>query len=331
MRKKETFGHPGAIPLLDGATLGTDLDFSPLKELGELRIHDLTPPGEVLSRCAGASTVITNKVRFDRPLLEALPDLRLLALTATGYNNVDLKAAEERGVAVCNVAGYSTESVAQHTFAMAFYLMEQLRRQDDFVRSGEYSRRGVFTWVEVPWRELAACRWGIIGLGAIGKKVASLARSFGAEVVYYSTSGANRSEEHHRTSLEELLKTSDIVSIHAPLNEKTQGLLSREELALMKDSSFLLNLGRGGIVDEEALVEALDRGRPRGAGLDVMEKEPLPADSPLLTWAAAQKAPRLLLTPHSAWGSRDARQRLLHETALNIQSFRQGESRNRII
>jgi len=323
-----------SLVFLDALTVGSDINLTPLEQLGEMKVYDKCPPEAVTDYCRGISTVVTNKVHFHREVLEQLPDLKLIALTATGYNNVDLAAARERGIAVTNVAGYSTESVVQHTFALLFNLMEQLGRQHHYVASGAYSSQSLFTWLSVPWRELATLTWGIIGLGAIGRRVAEIARVFGAQVVYYSTGGTHNDPDYKRLSLPELLTQSDIISIHAPLNEKTTSLIGEREMKAMKKSAYLLNLGRGGIVDESALAKVLSEGHLGGAALDVMSREPLSPESPLLPLLkdpAAGEPQRLLITPHTAWGSIDARQRVIFETAENIKAFRRGEKRNRIL
>ncbi len=303
------------IVVLDAKTLG-DVHFDLLKKYGEVKIYPTTSYEERISRIEDADIIITNKVIIDKEAMDAAPKLKLICIAATGMNNVDLDYAAQKGIAVKNVAGYSTESVVQHTFAMAFYLIEHLRYYDKFVKSGRWSESGLFTCIDRPFFEIFNKRWGIIGLGAIGKRVAQVAASFGCDVVYYSTSGANDDPEFKRVSLEVLLSTSQIVSIHAPLNEKTKDLIGYKELELLQDGSILLNLGRGGIVNEEDLAKILEF-KDIYVGLDVTQKEPLPKDSPLLKF----QNDKLLITPHIAWTSIEARERLFDGVIENIEEF----------
>lgn len=305
------------IVFLDRASVG-DASLKALEELGELVCYDLTAPDERTERIADAEIIITNKVRIDRPEMEAAPHLKMICIAATGMNNVDLQAAEERGIAVKNVAGYSTESVVQSTFAHLLNLASKLPYFDERVKSGAYSRSGLFTDMGRSFRELYGKRMGIIGLGTIGRRVATVAEAFGMEVVYFATSGKPHDDHLRAVSLDELLTTSDVVSIHAPLNERTAGLISQEELRRMKYTALLLNTGRGGIINETDLAEALNEGWIAGAGLDVYQTEPLPADSPLLTVKDPEK---LSLTPHTAWASAEARARLIAGIARNIESL----------
>ena len=306
------------IVFLDRASQG-DASLAPIEALGELECYELTTAEECTERIADAEIVITNKVRIDRREMEAAPLLKLICIAATGMNNVDLEEARRRGIAVKNVAGYSTESVVQTTFAHLLNLVGRLPYFDARVKGGDYSRSRLFTDMGRSFWELNGKRMGIIGLGAIGRRVAEVAEAFGMEVVYYATSGRPHDDHFRAVSIEELLSTSDVVSIHAPLNERTAGLVAEKELQMMKPSAILLNAGRGGIVDEEALAEALDNGIIAGAGLDVYSQEPLPESSPLLTLRAPE---RLSLTPHTAWASAEARARLVAGIAENIQSFK---------
>ncbi len=304
------------IVILDAKTLG-DSDLGALKRFGEVVIYPTTSPDQTLKRIQDTDIVVTNKVVIDKELMQKAKNLKLICVAATGMNNIDLQAAKELGIEVKNVAGYSTTSVVQHTFAMAFYLIEQLRYYDDFVKSGKWNESGLFTCIDRPFFEIAGKRWGVIGLGTIGKEVARVARSFGAEVVYYSTSGLNSSCDYERVGLEELLRSSHIISIHAPLNDRTRNLIGQKELGMMKERGVLLNLGRGGIVDEEALAKAIDE-KGIYAGLDVTEREPLPKDSPLLH---IKNKNRLLITPHIAWTSEEARAKLVEGIVKNIEEF----------
>lgn len=321
----------GGIPLrlcfLDAKTLGPDIDLAPLRCLGELRAYQTTAPGQITERLRDAEVAIVNKTVLTAEILDALPALRMVALCSTGVNVVDLDYCRARGIAVANVAGYSTVMVAQHTFAMLFYLMEGLGVYDRYVKSGGYAGSDIFTHFGPPIRELWGKRWGVIGLGAIGGAVARIAEAFGAKAWYFSASGKNRSRAYPRAGLEELLAGSDVVSIHTALTPATKGLIGKRELAFMKPSAYLLNLGRGGIVDEAALAAALDGGRLAGAGLDVLETEPVRADNPLLR---VREPDRLLITPHIAWASVEARNRLAAEVAANIAAFQAGERRGRV-
>ncbi len=315
------------IAILDAKTLGDDIDLSVFEQFGDVFIYPTTKPEETIDRVKDVDIVITNKVIIDRNVIDSAKKLRLICVAATGTNNVDIQYAREKGIAVTNVAGYSTESVVQTTFGMLFYLLQHLRYYDDYVKSSNYSKSDIFTHLGRPFWEIHGKRWGIIGLGTIGRRVGEVAESFGCEVVYTSTSGVKRKEKFKEVSLEELLKTSDIVSIHAPLNEKTKNLITIDRLKLMKPSAILLNLGRGGIVNEKDLAVALDSGIIAGAGLDVLEREPIEPENPLLKIKNKEK---LFITPHIAWTSIEARKRLIKEIVENIKSFLAGKRRNRV-
>jgi lactate dehydrogenase-like 2-hydroxyacid dehydrogenase len=306
------------ITLLDGDTLGNVPNLDRIREYGELTVYGATAPDQTLGRLRDSDIAISNKVMINRATMEAAPNLKLICVAATGTNNVDQEAAKERGIAVKNVVNYSSNSVAQVTFSLLLYLLNQIRYYDDYVKSGEYAKIDIFTHLGREFWEISGKRFGIIGLGNIGKQVARIAEAFGAEVVYYSTSGHHNDPHYARLELEAFLATCDIISIHAPLNEHTANLLNYERLRQMKKSALLLNTGRGGIVQEGDLVRALDEGLLAGAGLDVMATEPLPADSPLL---AVRHPERLVLTPHIAWSSIEARTLLVERVAQNIQSF----------
>ncbi len=315
------------LAILDAKTLGSDIDLSGFSQFGEVEIYETTKPEETLERVKDKDIVVTNKVVIDKNIMDNSPNLKLICVAATGVNNIDVEYAKKKGIQVRNVAGYSTESVVQHTFAMLFYLLESLRYYDDYVKSGEYAKSDIFTHLGKPFWEIRGKTWGIIGLGTIGRRVADVASAFGANVIYYSTSGVERKEKYPRVSLDELLKTSDIVSIHAPLNEKTQGLIGYEQIKLMKPTAYLLNLGRGGIVVEEDLAKALDENLIAGAALDVLGKEPITEDNPLLKIKNKEK---LFITPHIAWTSVEARKTLVNEIIENIKAFLEGKDRNRV-
>jgi glycerate dehydrogenase len=305
------------IVLLDAKTLGDDLDIQPLNEFGELIVYQTTLPDETLERIHDADIVISNKVVIDAAMMDAAPKLKLICIAATGTNNVDLEHAASREIAVKNVAGYSTKSVVQHTFAMTLYLLEKLAYYDKSVKSGAWSRSGIFTDVSHPFYEISGRKWGIIGFGTIGQEVAHVATAFGADVCYYSTSGQNLRHAYPQLPLEILLKDCDIISIHAPLNDRTLELINANNLHLIKEDAILLNLGRGGIVNETDLACELDRRRFY-AGLDVLSREPIDPENPLMH---IKHPERLLITPHIAWTSLEAREKLFEGIMKNIQTF----------
>ncbi len=306
------------IVFLDAATIGSVDSMSQLEALGDFTAYDYTPAEKTLERIAGAEIVITNKVLFTRSVLEKATDLKLLCLSATGTNNVDLEAAAELGIEVKNVAGYSTQSVVQMTFAMALELITHTSQYNDYVHSGAYAASPLFTCVEPHFRQISDMKYGIIGLGTIGRGVAKVASAFGAEVRYYSTSGANSSSDYTRLELDELLAECDVISIHAPLNNKTLNLLDEAALKKMKRNAVLINTGRGGIVNEVALAKALNEGWIAAAGVDVFTTEPLPLDNPLMS---VKDRSRLVMAPHAAWASVEARERLMELVAQNIREF----------
>ena len=292
-------------------------DLSSIKKFGDYIGYETTSPEQVLERCADAEIVISNKVVLDAAIIAALPKLRLICVAATGMNNIDLNAAAEHGVEVRNAVGYSTYSVAETTLCSALSLLREVTYYDNYFKSGEYSKSERIFNFDRPTAQLRGKRWGIIGMGNIGREVARLAEAFGCEVAYYSTSGVERDEVYNKLSLSELLNSSDIISIHCPLNERTHNLIGAEELAMMKNSAILINVARGGIVDEAALAEALNNGNLRGAALDVFTSEPL-RESPLYNL----KDPyRLLASPHNAWSSVEAIDRLIACIAGNIQNY----------
>lgn len=296
------------IVFLDRKTIGEDLDLSGFNRFGEVVMYDFSMPEEVPERVKDADVIVLNKTRIDENTVGEAPKLKLVCVTATGTNNLDKDFLVRRGIEWRNVAGYSTETVAQHTFALLFYLFEHLGYYDEYVKSGKYAGDKLFTHFEQNFHELAGKTWGIIGLGAIGHRVAEIASVFGCKVQYYSTSGRNHDDKVKEVSFDELLATSDIVSIHAPLNEDTQGLINLEALKKMKSDAILLNLGRGPIIVEEDLCEALDAGEIAGAGLDVLSVEPMRKDSPFLKLGHPE---RVMITPHIAWASIEARRRLM--------------------
>ena len=314
------------IVILDGKTLG-DIKLEKLSEIGEVKYYDTTDISEVKERISEANIVLTNKVVLNRENLSDANNLEFIAEVATGFNNIDVEYAKEKGIGVANVAGYSTNAVVQHTFAVALALLDEVTYYDSYVKNGEYSKSGLFTCLDKPYYEIEGKTWGIIGLGNIGRKVAKIAEAFGAKVVYYSTTGNNSNDEFSRVSFDELLSRSDIISIHAPLSNNTLGLLDYEALCKMKNSAILVNMGRGPIVVEEDLARAIDENKIRGAALEVFEVEPININSPLLTMKNKDK---IILSPHIAWASVEARERLFNEVVENIIAFYNGEIRNRV-
>ena len=302
------------IVILDALTYG-DTALEGFNPLGDVIVYQTTTPEETAERVRDAEVIVTNKVVINDAVMESSPNLKLICVAATGTNNIDHDAAARRGITVKNVAGYSTDAVVQHTFSMLFYLMGHSRYYDEYVKSGSWQREAVFAHIGPSFSELRGKTWGIIGLGEIGRGVANVAKAFGANVCYYSTSGKNENTEYEKTTLSRLIENSDIISIHAPLNPSTENLISHSELLQMKDGAVLLNLGRGGIVDEDALSVIIDV-KPIFVGLDVLAKEPMKTPHPLL---AIKHPERLYITPHIAWTSREARERLIAATIENIR------------
>jgi len=306
------------IVILDAKTLGRVSNLSKLTQFGEVTSYDITRPDETANRIGDAEIIITNKVVIDRLVMEKCANLKLICISATGMNNVDLQAAERYGITVKNAMGYSSNSVAQHTIASILQLYNQIGYYDTYVKSGEYTKSDIFTHYGPPTRELFNKTFGIIGLGNIGITVAQIATSFGAKACYYSTSGKNKNSAYTQLDLKDLLKASDIVSIHAPLNNETENLMSKEQFALMKRDAILVNVGRGGIVDEKALADAINNSQIGGACLDVFEQEPISENNLLLK---VKYPERLVLTPHNAWASIESRTKLVDIVCENISDF----------
>lgn len=303
------------IIFLDAATMG-DTSFEPIARLGELVCYESSTPEQALERVQDCEVLIVNKVKVTPQLIDAAKNLKLICESATGVNNIDIDYAAAKGIPVRNAVGYSTTTVVQATFMHILTLVSKAPYFDDCVKSGKYSASGMFTDVSVNWWELSGKTIGIIGMGNIGSRVAKVAEAFGMNVCYFSTSGTSHNKEYPSVTLEELLKNSDIVSIHAPLNERTSGLIGEKELKLMKSSAYLINMGRGGIAVEEDLAKAVDEGVIAGAGLDVYVTEPLPADNCFLRMSHPE---RMSLAPHVGWASQQARERLMAQVAANIK------------
>lgn len=306
------------IVFLDRDSIGNDIDLSVYEELGEVVYYGHTPDSEIAGRCKDADVIVLNKQNINEETLTADTNVKLVCVTATGINNLDTDFLDRAGIAWRNVAGYSTEDVAQHTFALLFYLMEHLAYYDEYVKSEKYVNDVSFTHFSNTFHELCGKTWGIIGMGNIGKRVAEIAKAFGCRVIYYSTSGKNTVAGYERVSFDELLAISDIVSVHAPLNENTLNLMDRTAFSKMKKSAIFINVGRGQIVVEEDLANALERGEIAAAGLDVLRKEPMAAANPLVRIKDSNK---LFITPHIAWAPVEARTRLMDMVLENIKNF----------
>jgi len=306
------------IVFLDAATIGADVSLEPIAQLGAFTCYPATKPEEVAARIGDAHIIITNKVRVFQPEIDATPELKLICVAATGTDNVESSYALSKNIPVKNVAGYSTHSVAQITFAHLLHLVTHLSYYNHYVHSGAYLQSPTATHLGPRFAELKGKQLGIIGMGNIGQKVAKIASIFGMEVVYFSTSGSHHCKEYPSLHLKELLETSDVVSIHAPLNDRTRNLIGIDQMRLMKPTALLINMGRGGIVNEVDLVKALNENIIAGAGIDVFSKEPLYHGHPFY---GVKDQRRLLLTPHIAWTSIEARTLLVERIAENIKSF----------
>lgn len=306
------------IVFLDAKTIGEDIDLSGFDEVGQVVKYDFSTLEQAAKRTEDADVIVLNKVPINESTIGNAKNLKLVCVTATGTNNLDKEYLAKRGIEWRNVAGYSTESVAQHTFALLFYLLEKLSYYDSYVKDGRYVNDVSFTHFDHVFPELSGKTWGIIGLGNIGRRVAELARAFGCKVIYYSTSGQNNNAEYERVSFEELLKMSDVVSVHAPLTPQTEKLMNQAAFAQMKKNAIFINVGRGAIVDEMALCQALKDHTIAAAGIDVLEVEPMREGNPLLE---IQDRERLLITPHIAWASVEARTRLMQLVLEHIKEF----------
>ncbi len=312
------------IVFLDGYSLN-DADLSAVKALGNYTGYDFTTPEHVLERAAEADVLIVNKVKITANIINSLPRLKLICEAATGIDNIDTAAAAARGIPVLNAKGYSTYSVAEATLGGAIAMLREVIYYDTFVKDGRYSASTRLFNYDRPTRRLYGRRWGVIGLGAIGHTVAGMAEAFGCEVAYHSISGAKRAEKYPEKSLDELLAWADIVSIHSPLNDKTRGLIGKAQLERMKHDAILINVARGGIVDEKALADALDNDTIAGAVIDVFSNEPMSAENPLLHVKDPYK---LLLSPHNAWSAKESINNLVAAIAENIISFKRDNNIN---
>ena len=315
------------IVILEAESLGEDMVFTPFHKFGEVVIYPRSTAAEVPQRTQDADVIIANKVPICEETIRDAKNLKLVCVTATGINNLDGDYLKERGIAAYNVAGYSTDGVAQHTFALLFYVLEKLNYYDYYVKSGEYARGSCFSHFSQSFCELAGKTWGIIGLGAIGRRVAEIASVFGCKVICYSASGHKYESPYEQVEFEELLERSDFLSVHAPLNIHTENLMTLEAFCKMKKSAIFINVARGAIVNEQDLYTALTEGEIAGAALDVLVQEPMNPENPLLK---IQDSNRLIITPHIAWAAKETRFRVVDEVVKNIERFMNGETKNRV-
>ncbi len=313
------------ISVLDIATLGDDLDFDLIHRLGEVTIYDLTMQEDVIERIKDAEVVILNKVKLNKDNLPYAKNLKLICITATGFDNVDVEYCREHNIAVCNVAGYSTDSVVQLTVAMVFSLATNLNDFDNYVKSGKYTESKIFNCVKPVFHEISGMTWGVVGLGTIGSKVASIAKAMGCRVLAYKRTPV---DDFECTDIDTLCEQSDIITVHTPLNDGTYHLINEERLSKMKKNAILINVARGAVFDEEAVSEAVLNNKIGGLGIDVYSVEPLMEDNP---YQKILNRDNVIFTPHMAWGALDARQRCIDEIAANIKSFIEGGNRSRIV
>lgn len=313
------------INIIDADTLGNDLDFSLFEKYGKLTVYGMTAPEQAEEHIKDADVIIVNKVRLNEYNLCTAAKLKLICIAATGFDNVDMDYCRRRGIGVCNVKGYSTDSVAQLTAALALSLVMHLPLSDKYVKDGSYTKSGVQNCLTPVFHEISGMTWGIVGMGNIGRKTAEIAGALGAEVIAYSRT---RHDDFEYTDIDDLCRRSDIISVHIPLNDGTYNLINRERIALMKKNAVFINAARGAVADEAALAEAVLENRIGGLAVDVYSKEPLSADSP---YNRILDRDNVIFTPHMAWGTYEARTRCMREIAENIRAFFEGEKRNRIV
>ncbi|MBQ8327797.1 MAG: D-2-hydroxyacid dehydrogenase [Lachnospiraceae bacterium] len=316
------------IVLLERDSVGRDIDVSGYGKYGKVIEYSNTPKELIAERVKDADIVVINKCVMNEETLKDALNLKLIAISATGYDVVDLEYCKKRGIRVANVSNYSTDAVVQHTFALTLYLLEKLPHYDTYVKSGAYGAGDCFSYYGKSFWELAGKTWGIIGMGNIGKKVATIAKAFGCNVIYYSASGNTDLEEYERVSLEDLCRRSDVLSLHCPLSDRTRGIINKQTLSLMKPSAILINVARGPIVKQQDLYDALMNGTIAAAGLDVLEKEPIAADNPL---GKIMDSEKLIITPHLAWASTESRTRLVQGVMDNVRDFVEGKDRAWIV
>lgn len=313
------------LVVLERNSVGTDVDVSCFERFGEVEYYPNTVAENTAERVKDADIVIANKAPMNESTLKDAPDVKLICLFATGFDNVDLDYCKSRSIKVANVVNYSTAAVVQHTLMLALALEEKLAFYDDYVKSDTYANQDRFSNFDRPFGEFEGKTWGIVGMGNIGRRVARVAQALGCKVIFYSASGNSTCTEYERVELDTLLAQSDILSLHCPLSDRTRGLINKEAFARMKKSAILVNVARGPVVDTQALYEALTEGQIAAAGLDVLEKEPISKDNPL---GNIKDSTKLIITPHMAWASMEARERLVSEVSKNIEAFLGGKDRN---
>ncbi|MGN0377359.1 MAG: D-2-hydroxyacid dehydrogenase [Suilimivivens sp.] len=313
------------IVILERNSVGTDVSVDSISEYGDTTVYRNTTAENVAERVKDAEIIIANKSPLNENTLKDAQNVKLICEFATGYDNVDLAYCKRRGIKVANVVNYSTDAVAQHTFAMCLYILEKLRHYDEYVKSGEYGAQDRFSNFDLPYTELAGKTWGIIGMGNIGRKVAEIAKAFGCRVIFYSVTGKSSCTEYERVDFDTLLKESDVLSLHCPLSDITRNLINLDALKRMKKTAILINVARGPVVNDEDLYTALTENYISGAGLDVTGTEPMKDSNPL---SSIKDSNRLIITPHMAWASIEARTRCVSETCKNIEAFLKGEDRN---
>ena len=313
------------LVVLERNSAGTDIDVSCFEKFGEVKYYPNTVAENTAERVKDADIIMANKAPLNETTLKNAPNVKLICLLATGFDNVDLAYCKNRGIKVTNVVNYCTSTVAQHTLLLALALSEKLAFYDDYVKSGAYSAQDRFSNFDRAFYDLEGKTWGIIGMGSIGRRVAALAQAFGCRVIFYSASGKSTCTDYERVEFETLLREADILSLHCPLSDRTRGLINKEAFSQMKDSAILVNVARGPVVDTQALYEALVTNQIAGAGLDVLEREPMAKDNPL---AQIKDSTKLIITPHMAWASVESRTHLVEEVVKNIEAFLAGENRN---
>lgn len=313
------------IVVLERNSVGTDVSMDAIGKLGEMTVYPNTTAADVKEKVKDAEIIVANKVPLNENTLKDAANVKLICEFATGYDNVDLEYCKSRGIKVANIVNYSTDAVAQHTFALCFYVLEKLRHYDEYVKSGAYAAQDRFSNFDRPFTELAGKTWGIVGMGNIGRKVAKIAEAFGCKIIFYSASGSSTCREYERASFETLLKESDFLSLHCPLSDKTRNLINLDALRKMKKNAILINVARGPVVNDGDLYTALTEGYIAGAGLDVTSTEPMKESNPL---SKIMDSNKLIITPHLAWASDEARNRCVSETCKNIEAFLKGEDRN---
>lgn len=313
------------LVILERNSAGTDVDVSCFEKFGEVTCYPNTVAANTAERVKDADIILANKAPLNESTLKDAPNVKLICLLATGFDNVDLAYCKSRGIKVTNVINYCTSTVAQHTLLLALALSEKIAFYDDYVKSGAYSAQDRFSNFDRTFYDLEGKTWGIIGMGTIGRRVAGLAQAFGCRVIFYSASGKSTCTDYERVEFDTLLQESDILSLHCPLSDRTRGLINKDALSKMKETAILVNVARGPVVDTQALYDALVTDQIAGAGLDVLEQEPMAKDNPL---ARIKDSSKLIITPHMAWASLESRTHLVEEVAKNIEAFLAGENRN---